>query len=90
MKAARLERLRRQRQQLEQRIKRAEAAEKAIARKKETRQKILLGALLKEWMDREPDVARRVQQELPRFLTRAVDRQAFGLSQETPDPVRTP
>ena len=85
MKQTRLQKLLQKRQQLESRIKKAEAADKAIARKKETRQKILLGTLLKEWMSSDPQLDQRVRQALPTFLVRPVDRQAFDLSHQAQD-----
>ena len=85
MNTARLEKLPQQRQHIEERIKQAEAVQRTLARKKETREKILLGALLKEWMAREPDIAQRVREELSRFLVRPVDRQVFGFTQKDPE-----
>ena len=82
MKHTRLQKLLEQRQQIEARIKKAESAHKAIAKKKETRQKILLGALLKEWMSHDAQIDQRVWQALPEFLVRPVDRQVFDLENQ--------
>ena len=72
------------REQLErarERVKQLEAKEAAKERKRDTRRKILLGALLMERMGRHGEEAQRlkawVQRELPGFLTRDHDKEIF-------------
>lgn len=80
----------RERRTLEQQILQLEAKKKALQarlkkedRAKETRRKILIGALVLERMDseRDPEFARRLtewlKKELPGFLTRERDHELF-------------
>jgi hypothetical protein len=75
-----------QHRKLSRRLKQTQARiELAAAREQErllslqTRKKVLLGALLMAWMDRQPEVRQQVARELPDFLTRQIDRDVFGL-----------
>ena len=78
------EALARAREQLErakERVRMLEAKETARERKRDTRRKIILGALLIERMGRQGEEAQRlaawVRRELPGFLTREHDREIF-------------
>ena len=79
------EALARAREQLErakERVRMLEAKETARERKRDTRRKIILGALLIERMNRQGEEAQRlaawVRRELPGFLTRDHDREIFN------------
>ncbi|MEM6731746.1 MAG: AAA family ATPase, partial [Myxococcota bacterium] len=50
---------------------------------KDTRKKILLGALVLDEMDRDEGFANWVRGKLPRYLTRDIDRELFGLSEKS-------
>ena len=50
-----------------------------LARKQDTRRKVLLGAMLLERMDRNPQVKQQLMDQLASFLTRREDRLLFGL-----------
>ena len=51
-----------------------------LARKQDTRRKVLAGAMLLEMMERNPEVKREMLGRLSSFLTRAEDRTLFGLA----------
>lgn len=78
--------------QLEEKRKTLQARLQKQERAKETRRKILIGALVLDRMggDRDPEFARRLsdwlRRELPGFLTRQIDRDLF---EELIDPVST-
>lgn len=69
--------------QLEEKKKALQARIQKQERAKETRRKILIGALVLDRMgsDRDPEFARRLtewlRRELPSFLTRQIDRNLF-------------
>ena len=69
--------------QLEEKKKALQARIQKQERAKETRRKILIGALVLDRMgsDRDPEFARRLtewlRRELPGFLTRQIDRNLF-------------
>lgn len=80
----------RKQKSLEEQISQLEAKKKSLQarlqkqeRAKETRRKILIGALVLDRMsgDRDPEFARRLsdwlRRELPGFLTRQIDRDLF-------------
>ena len=67
------------RRRLQARLDLQTACIKKRQRSLDTRKKVLLGALLLAWMDKQPKLRRQVQQALPQFLTRQVDRDVFGL-----------
>ena len=50
-----------------------------LARKQDTRRKVLLGAMLLERMERDPQVKQQFMDQLASFLTRRDDRLLFGL-----------
>lgn len=89
---------------LEERIAQLDARKKALQSKlarqeraRDTRRKVLLGALLMHRMDGENEQARRlrdwVQRELPEFLTRDGDKELFDdliASDNTQQPARQP
>ena len=78
--------------QLEEKKKALQARVQKQERAKDTRRKILIGALVLDRMagDRDPEFARRLsdwlRRELPGFLTRQIDRELF---EELIDPVNT-
>ncbi|RYF47008.1 MAG: hypothetical protein EOO38_13015 [Cytophagaceae bacterium] len=74
-----LAKLRVQQKQLTERIRQLETRAKMKSRKLETRRKVLLGALLSQWMQDDVIMTKRVQAALPTFLVRQVDRDVFGL-----------
>ena len=51
-----------------------------LARKQDTRRKVLAGAMLLEMMERSPEVKQEMLGRLSKFLTRAEDRTLFGLA----------
>lgn len=65
---------------LKARIQQLEAKSKVKERKLDTRRKVLLGALLQEWMDKDHETKQRVEKALPKFLTRDLDRAVFGIN----------
>ena len=76
----RIERLLKQKEQILARIKQIEAREKSRQKKEDTRRKILLGAMVMEWMDKDEPFRKRVRLALDKFLTREMDRNLFGLT----------
>jgi hypothetical protein len=84
-----LVKLRDRQKQLTERIRQLEARAKMKSRKLETRRKVLLGALLSQWMQDDAAMARRVQAALPTFLVRQVDRDVFGLKSTGTDAARS-
>ncbi|MFC1609704.1 hypothetical protein ACFL6C_01980 [Myxococcota bacterium] len=64
---------------LRERIRRAEALETTRERKKDTRRKILVGAMILERMKKDPDYQGQVLKSLDRFLFKPNDRELFGL-----------
>lgn len=72
------------RDQIQARIHDIQNRDRARQRRLETRRKILLGALLQQWMEGSDNLSQRVGEALDGFLTRAVDRAAFGLESPTP------
>ena len=75
----RLEKLKKKKEQLSARIQQIEAREKSKQRKQDTRRKILLGSLLQHWMEEDESIRGRVEQNLPTFLVRKIDRELFDL-----------
>ena len=51
-----------------------------LARKQDTRRKVLAGAMLLEMMERSPEVKKEMLGRLSKFLMRAEDRTLFGLA----------
>lgn len=80
--------LRDRQKQLTERIRQLEARAKTKSRKLETRRKVLLGALLSQWMQDDAAMAKRVQVALKTFLVRQVDRDTFGLKSIGTDAAR--
>jgi hypothetical protein len=78
--ATRLDKLREKHEQLQHRIRQEEAKMRTRERKLDTRRKVLLGALLNTMMDENPSLRTDVERRLETFLTRAIDRDAFGLA----------
>ena len=78
-----MRKLEEQRARINAAIQRVKARERQAVRKRDTRRKILLGALLQDLMDRGVVVtteAEVVMAHLERFLERDRDRALFGLS----------
>ena len=50
-----------------------------LARRQDTRRKVLAGALLLELMNKDPDLQKEMLGKLSAFLTRPEDRALFGL-----------
>jgi t-SNARE complex subunit (syntaxin) len=74
-----IEDLKKKKAQLEARIKQAEAREKDRLRKADTRRKVLLGALLSDWMERDDALRLKVHKALDKYLKRKIDREVFNL-----------
>lgn len=72
----RLEQLKNAKSQRDAR-ERAKGAEKAKSR--DTKQKVLVGAMFLERAKKDPEVERRLLVELDKYLTRPHDRKAFNL-----------
>jgi hypothetical protein len=62
------------------RIRREQNKVKAGERKDDTRRKILAGAAVLEWAERDGEFSVELMTELQRFLVRDADRALFGLS----------
>jgi hypothetical protein len=75
-----LARLLEQKRKLQERANKIHARVRKQERAAETRQKILLGAFLREWMERDPEMKRKATVGLERYLTRDIDRQHFDLA----------
>jgi hypothetical protein len=73
-----MEKLRQQQKRLAERLAKLQAKKRAADRKAETRQKVLLGAFIRAWMDKDPEMEKRVLAGLERYLKRDVDRMVFG------------
>lgn len=86
----RLQQLLVRRDQIQARISDIQSRDRSRQRRLDTRRKILLGALLQHWMEDDDKLSQRVDQALEAFLTRAIDRQAFGLESPSPPKVRRP
>ena len=69
--------------QLKARKQKMDALHKArltgLARRQDTRRKVLAGALLLELMNKDPDLQKQMLGKLSAFLTRPDDRMLFGL-----------
>lgn len=59
-----------------------ENKQKARERRLLTRRKILLGALLEEWMKEDAQLKQRVDEALVTFLKRSVDKEAFAIQND--------
>ncbi|NUZ09065.1 mobilization protein [Piscinibacter koreensis] len=71
-----LAQLKAQKQRIEARQR---AKEQGLARKQDTRKKILAGALLLELMEKDPELRKQILGKLSTFLSRPDDRALFGL-----------
>ncbi len=74
-----LAQLKAHKQKIEARLR---AKEQGMARKEDTRKKVLAGALLLELMAKDPELHKQMLGKLSSFLTRPNDRVLFGLSGE--------
>lgn len=75
MSSESLQKLKEQQRRLEARIQAAQARERDADRKADTRIKVLLGAWLQHRLNAGDQVIRELlQEELPKFLTREIDR----------------
>jgi len=77
------DRLKREQEALEKQRKRVEAIkreEAAKERKADNRRKILLGACIKDWMDKDEGKRQMMMERLEVFLKRDEDRRAFGMT----------
>ncbi len=61
------------------RIKQEEGKIRAVERKSDTRRKVLAGAAVLEWAQRDSEFSSRLIMELRNFLVRDADRELFGL-----------
>lgn len=82
---AQTEKLRRLKEQKAKAERRARAAAKKQERAKDTRRKILLGAMLLEKIKRGETSPERIRAAIDPFLRRNADRELFGLPPITPE-----
>ena len=79
--------------QLKAQKQRIEAREKTklqgLARKQDTRRKVLAGAMLLELMDKDTEVQKQMLAKLSAFLVRPDDRVLFGLQSGTTSDAQT-
>ena len=80
-----LKQLKAQRQQMEAR-KRAAAAK--ITRQRDTRKKVLAGAMVLQMMEGDESTRQRFIQRLEAFLVRNDDRALFDISPKSPNPTK--
>lgn len=73
-----LARIQEQQRRLQERASKIQARMRKQERVAETRRKILAGAFLLEWMERDPEMKRKATTGMERYLTRDIDRQHFG------------
>src|SRR6185437_13451224 len=73
-----LARIQEQQRRLQERANKIQARMRKQERVAETRRKILAGAFLIEWMERDPEMKRKATTGMERYLTRDIDRQHFG------------
>ena len=52
---------------------------KSVERRSDTRRKILAGAMVMEWAQRDSEFSAKLMKELDRFLVRDIDRELFRL-----------
>ena len=65
---------------LKERLKEAKTKEAATSRKKQNKQKILLGAMCLAWMESDGDMKNTILDRMDKFLTRNTDRKYFGFN----------
>ena len=75
----RLKRLIEQREAVNARIRQEQNKQRASERRADTRRKILAGAAILEWANRDRDFSTKLLEELKSFLVRDADRELFGL-----------
>jgi large subunit ribosomal protein L7/L12 len=75
----RLEQLLKKQEELKAQIQKIKAVEASSERKKDTRRKVLLGALVMKRMMSDEAYSKSVMKQLDEFLTRDSDRVLFGL-----------
>jgi ribosomal protein S4 len=75
----RLESLRKQQEQLAERIKLEAGKERTRERKRDTRRKILLGALLDAWIKEDSKIASATEIKLKGFLKKRLDFEVFDM-----------
>jgi hypothetical protein len=78
------EKLLEKKRQIEERIRVAETREREDDRKKDTRRKILAGAVVLEEAAKKPEFHQELMRMIGGFLTRPADRKLFGLSADAP------
>ena len=76
----RLEKLLEKREKLNAQIQKVRTRQTAQERKEDTRRKILLGALVKEMMEKGELDEKVMMKRLEGFLTRDIDKKLFGFS----------
>ena len=79
MASNRLKKLIEKREAVAARIKQEQNKLKASERRSDTRRKILAGAMVLEWANKDSEFSSRLTAELKRFLVRDADRALFGL-----------
>src|SRR5580658_679092 len=76
---SKLKRLVEQREAVNARIKQEQNKLRASERRSDTRRKVLAGAAVLEWANRDNEFSSRLMAELKCFLVRDADRELFGL-----------
>jgi large subunit ribosomal protein L7/L12 len=79
----RIAKLEKKQQQIRAQLQAMKSLASKRERKLDTRKKILVGALVLEWMEKDEDMKQKVLSHLQRFLTRQIDRDIFGFSAQT-------
>jgi hypothetical protein len=67
-------------QAMKRKLEEARARESRLERKADTKRKVLLGAMLKAWMESDEAMKATVHARLDKYLTRNSDRRYFGLN----------
>ena len=86
MSEDRIDRMKQQLADLQRRIEAAEAKQKEQDRKRDNKQKYLLGAMLQTWMEHDPQMEKTVMERMDNFLERKNDRKWFGLPPRDEEP----
>jgi hypothetical protein len=81
MSNSRIEKLREKKSQIEARIKNIQSRERQLARKNDTRRKIIAGALALHHMEKNPDdpFSKKLLRLLDEYVTKPYERNLFGL-----------
>ena len=84
MPTDKLDKLRQRRDQLNEQIRRSEGRERARQFKEDTRRKILIGAVVLQDAEADPEAMRYLRKRLDQKLVRPTDRALFNLAVASP------